>query len=355
MRPHPLRVLVVDDSATARTLLVSLLDADPALTVVGEAAGGREAVRLTQALRPDVITMDVHMPGMDGLEATREIMMTTPTPIVVVTANTRPGDVELSLDVTAAGALMLLEKPGGPASPDFERQRRRMISMVKAMAGVKVVRRWGRAARPDHVPAAAEPLPSARARIVAIAASTGGPAAVQRLLAGLPADFGAPVLLVQHIADGFTPGLVHWLQQGCSLRVKIAQHREQLRPGTVYVAPDAAHLGVFDDRRIQLSEADPIQGFRPSADFLFESVGRAFGPGVAAVILTGMGSDGVAGLRTVRAHGGTVLAQDEASAVVYGMPREAVLAGLVHMAGDVTDIARRVRDIVASEPSHENM
>ena len=344
-----LRVLVVDDSPTARALLVAILESDPAIAVVGEAADGREALRLARGLRPDVITMDVHMPNMDGLEATRHIMTTMPTPIVVVTSRARAADVELSLDVIAAGALMLVEKPEGPQSPEFRMQRDRLLAMVKAMAQVKVVRRWSNNSTPQETPRVTAELPSARPGVLAIGASTGGPAAVQRLLAALPSDFRAPVLVVQHIANGFTPGLVHWLAQSCPLRVKLAEQNELLRPGTVYVAPDDHHLGVAGHQRVQLAATDAIQGFRPSATFLFCSVARAFGARAAAVILTGMGSDGVAGLRDVHDAGGLVLAQDEASAVVYGMPREAVRAGVVHVVGPVEELAKHLRDAVATE------
>jgi two-component system, chemotaxis family, protein-glutamate methylesterase/glutaminase len=357
MSTSSLRVLVVEDSPTARALLVSMLESDPAITVVGEAADGIEAVALTHQLRPDVITMDVHMPNMDGLHATREIMSSVPTPILVVTANARPGDVELSLDVTAAGALMLLEKPVAPQSPAFPEQRQRLVSMVKAMAQVKVVRRWSsghmRRVTPSNVERMTGEMPSARSRIVAIGASTGGPAAVQRLLRALPPTFRAPVLLVQHIADGFTPGLVHWLGQTCPLTVKVAKHRELLRAGTVYVAPDKKHLGVVDDRRVLIADDDAIQGFRPSATFLYGSVARAFGASTAAVILTGMGSDGVDGLRTVRMHGGTVLAQDEASSVVFGMPREAIRAGLADYVGPVDELAKHLQHLAATEKQHD--
>lgn len=345
----PVRVLVVDDSPTARAFLVALLRTDPAIAVVGEAADGEQAVELAHTLRPDVITMDVHMPGMDGLEATSAIMSSVPRPIVVVTSRAGDGDVELSLDVIAAGALMLVEKPEAPSSPNHAAQRDRLLSMVKAMAGVKVVRRWTPVPRVSPGRGATlrrDSLTGPTASIVAIAASTGGPAAVKELLAALPSDLPAPVLLVQHIANGFTHGLVHWLSHSCPLQVKVAEDREALLRGTVYVAPDDYHLGVADERRVQLTQSEPIQGFRPSATHLFHSVARAFGSRVAAVILTGMGSDGVAGLRDVHAAGGLVLAQDESSAVVYGMPREAVHAGVVDASGPPDELARRIANIV---------
>lgn len=340
-------MLVVDDSPTARALLTALLHTDPGIRVVGEASDGAEAVYLTPRLRPDVITMDIHMPNMDGLAATREIMTSVPTPIVVVTSCTGEGNVELSLDAVAAGALMLVEKPEGPASPAHVAQRERLLAMVRAMADVKVVRRWMSA---PPAPVVTRPDTGRRqGSIVAIAASTGGPAAVKRLLACFAADLAVPVLLVQHIAPGFIPGFVHWLGEGLPLRVKVADDGEPLRPATVYVAPDEHHLGVANERHVQLARAEPIQGFRPSATHLFHSVARVFGASSIAVILTGMGSDGIAGLRDVAAAGGLVLAQDEATAVVYGMPREAVRAGLVDMEGPVEALAARIRNIATMQ------
>jgi two-component system, chemotaxis family, protein-glutamate methylesterase/glutaminase len=325
-----IRVLVAEDSMTARTLLVLILGSDPGIEVVGEARDGVEAVEMVQRLRPDVVTMDIHMPRMDGLAATTEIMITAPTPIVIVTAGAFRGEVEDSLDMLEHGALEVLKKPPGPDAPDFATAARRLVWTVKAMSQVKVVRRWRETPARPGLPA--EPaLPGrlgAPARIVAIAASTGGPPALQRLLSGLPAEFSAPILVVQHITPGFAHGLAAWLDSVCGLRVKVAEEGETLARRTVYLAPDDRHLGVSDRRGVMTPAHDPVGGFRPSATFLFESVAHAFGGSALAVVLTGMGVDGVQGLGAVRRRGGRVLAQDEATSVVFGMPGAAIEAGL---------------------------
>jgi two-component system chemotaxis response regulator CheB len=217
------------------------------------------------------------------------------------------------------------------------------------MAQVKVVRRW---APREHVarPPQAQPQRGAAVRLVAMAGSTGGPAALQRILADLPGDFPAPILVVQHIAAGFVHGLAEWLDAGSPLRVKVAEDGEPLQPHVVYLSPDERHLGVSASARIELSGAPPVGGFRPSGSHLFASAGRLYGRAVAAVILTGMGSDGVDGLREVRAAGGTVLAQDEESSVVYGMPRDAVAAGLVDAVLSVNEIGPRLAALAREEP-----
>jgi two-component system chemotaxis response regulator CheB len=339
-----IRVLVADDSPTARALLVGVLASDPGIEVVGEAHDGAEAIRLAERLRPDLITMDIHMPGVDGIGATRQIMARLPTPILIVTsANSQ--DVELSLDATAAGALLVVEKPGAPTSPRFPVQSRRLLSMVKAMAAVKVVRRWEAAARKSievRVPAP----PRVPAKVVAIAASTGGPAALKQILNALPSDFPVPMLLVQHIADGFTTGLVHWLGSESNVAVEVAEDGALPRPATLYVAPHNRHLALAAAGRLEISSSPAIGGFRPSADRLFESVGSACGARAVAVILTGMGVDGVSGLESVRRNRGYVIAQDEATSVVWGMPGEAARRGLVDVVLPLGDIAAALTRLV---------
>ena len=219
--------------------------------------------------------------------------------------------------------------------------------MAKAMAQVKVVRRWG----PRLAPVAPAPLrraPRSPARLIAVAVSTGGPTALQQILTELPGDFPVPILVVQHIATGFVGGLATWLDGACSLRVKVAEQGEPLAKRTVFLAPDDRHLGVSGDGRVALADAPPLGGFRPSGTYLFESVARAYGASGAAVILTGMGSDGVQGLRAVKAAGGQVVAQDEATSVVYGMPREAAMAGLVDDVLPLGAVAARLVELVAA-------
>jgi len=335
-----IRVLVADDSPTARALIAAILGSDPEIEVVGEARDGVEAVDLTGRLRPDLVTMDIQMPRLDGLAATLEIMITAPTPIVIVTAGLRPGEAGGPLDMLDHGALDVLRKPRGPGSPGFGAAAGRLVATVKAMARVKVVRRWRAGpTRPEPSP---PPGPRPRSRVVAIAASTGGPGALRRVLSGLPPGFSAPVLVVQHITPGFVAGLAGWLDGACPLHVKLAEDGEPLAPRTAYLAPDGRHLGVSADRRAALCRSDPVDGFRPSATTLFESVARAYGPSALGVILTGMGHDGVRGLRALRRAGGRIIAQDESSSIVFGMPGAAIDAGLADAVLPVDAIAARL-------------
>ena len=331
------RVVLADDSATARELLRAILQHDGDIRVVGEATDGGAAVSLVTRERPDLVVMDVHMPVMDGLQATKEIMMRAPTPIIIVSAVTQR-DVDLSLSATQAGALLALPKPEAPGSPRFQRAADELRSMVRAMAQVKVVRHWSPGTPRGDIARPREPI--RRPSLVAIAASTGGPAALRRLLIDIPRGFPAPILIVQHIARDFTAGFVEWLAGSCALPIALAADGEPLAPGRVFVAPDDTHLGVTADGRAQLSKAPPIGGFRPSANYLFESAARAVGPRLLAIVLTGMGSDGAEGLVAARRAGAYVIAQDEASSVVYGMAGEAVGRGAVDTVASLDGIAR---------------
>ena len=344
-----IRVLVVDDSPTVRSLLVAMMNGDQGLEVVGEASDGRKGVALTKKLKPDVITMDIQMPVMDGFQATKEIMISTPTPIVIVSGHVDIRELTVSMQALSAGALSVLAKPAGPTNPNYGVHQKALLDTVKKMAGVKVVRHWrekGIKPKPAHLRHIPAPPPGISREVVAIAISTGGPGALQQLLTTLPRDFPAPILVVQHIAVGFVEGLVSWLDSVSSLRVKAAEDGEDLLNSTVYVAPSGFHLGVCKRGRVLLSEESPIGGFRPSGTFLFDSVASVFGQSAVCVIMTGMGQDGVAGLAAVREAGGRIVAQDEASSVVFGMPGAAIEAGLVDvvlpLATIVTQLATQV-------------
>jgi two-component system chemotaxis response regulator CheB len=321
--------------------MVHILKEDREIEVVAEAADGHEAVALTAKCQPDVVVMDVMMPTMNGLEATRTIMAETPTPIVLVTASYDPED-SRSFDALQAGALVLLAKPPGPQASTFGQEAAVFRMTVKLMAEVKLVRR--RADRPPK-PAPGPPPASTAIRgraveIVAIAASTGGPAALATILGALPATTPVPILVVQHITAGFHQGLVDWLGSVSRLDVRLAANGAPLRGGQVLVAPADSHLGVDARGRASLSADPPISGHRPSATYLFRSVAKRYGSGAVGTILTGMGDDGVAGLRTLKEAGGRVLAQDEATSVVYGMPREAAVLGVVDQVLPLGEVAR---------------
>lgn len=325
-----LRVLVVEDSAVMRHLLVHIVNGDSGMEVVGEASDGREAVALAGRLRPDVILMDIILPGMDGLAATQAIMHEFPTPIVLITAAYDPRN--KTFEALASGALTVLSKPQGPGTHGFADEVGNLAITLKLMAQVKVVRRRrSRQARAtsslSRAPRTATGLQLIEA--VAIAASTGGPAALATVLAALPESTPVPILVVQHITPGFHDGLVTWLNGVTPLSVRLAEHGAWLRFGEVLIAPPGRHLGVSRKSRVDLSLDAPIGGHRPSATYLFESMTRAYGGRALGVILTGMGDDGVAGLRTLKGAGGVVMAQDQATSVVYGMPREAAVLGVV--------------------------
>jgi two-component system chemotaxis response regulator CheB len=346
-----IRVLVAEDSATVRELLVQILRSDPEMQVVGEAKNGIEALALTKRLRPDVVTMDIRMPLMDGFEATKQIMVEAPTPIVIVSASVDGREVEVSMHALRVGALTVIAKPEGPASPEFAELSRRFLATVKSMSQVKVVRHWPEraAARVVAGPATLAAEPKARARVVAVAASTGGPAALCQVLSQLPADFAAPVLVVQHIAQGFLGGFAAWLNTCVSLQVKVAESGALPLPHAVYLPPDDHHLGLDRSGKLLVSSAPPMGGFRPSASFLFESVAAACGDGTLAVVLTGMGQDGLEGLHAVRRAGGQIVVQDEETSIVFGMPGAAARAGLADAVLPLKEIATRVIRSVRSE------
>lgn len=329
------RVLVADDSTTARRLLVEVCERDPAISVVGEAADGAQAVELARRLRPSLIVMDIHMPVLDGLEATKQIMREAPTPIIVVTSGTAASDVEVGLSAVRQGALTVLQKPLGPSAPDFDASASHLVAMVKALADVKVIRHRSRDPEPRT-------QGGDRVELIAVAASTGGPPALCGFLQALPADLPVPVVVVQHIVEGFLPGLVQWLRAEVPFTVCEAVPGQRLQPGTVYLAGDGGHLEVDARLRVRSTFGAPVSGFRPSASVLFESAARSLGPRVMAVVLTGMGDDGLTGARAVHSAGGRVLAQDEGSSVVHGMPGVVVKAGLAHVVGPVQELAAAV-------------
>ncbi|HLV60841.1 MAG TPA: chemotaxis protein CheB [Fredinandcohnia sp.] len=328
------RVLVADDSPIVRDILVDALGRAGDLEVVGTAESGDEAAALTAKLRPDVITMDLQMPGSDGFAGIARIMAENPTPILVLSADREEvkGFRALSL-----GALDLLEKPPLEKLDGFAKE---LASRLRLLATVPVIRHpWGLRER--------TPLPprprTARPRVVVLGASIGGPGALAQILRGLPANFPTPIALVQHMADGFTTAFTRWLGQELALRVREAEEGMELEPGTVYVAPDDHHLRIRDGR-VSLGTDEPQHGFRPSVSALFHSAAACYGARSVGVLLTGMGMDGADGLAAIRQAGGLTIAQDEATSAVFGMPRAAIEIGAAERVLPLGAISDAIRE-----------
>jgi two-component system chemotaxis response regulator CheB len=321
-----IKVLVVDDLPVVREFISHILESDPEIQVIGTACNGEEAVKAVREKRPDVVTMDVHMPKMDGLEATRIIMETTPVPIIIVSGSFDPREVSMSFRAVEAGAVAFVAKPTGSGHLDHENNVKELLKNVKAMAGVRVVRRWPRPASQEQgrVPQKMQAgYQTAEIRLVAIGASTGGPVVIQQILASLSWEFPASVLIVQHMANGFTTGFVDWLAQSSAIPVKLAVHGEPLHPGCAYVAPDGCNLLVEQEGRITLRKGDGNNGHCPSVSRLFSSVAEVYGGAAVGILLTGMGKDGAEELLQMKERGAVTMAQDKESSIVYGMPGEA--------------------------------
>jgi len=322
------RVLVVEDSITVRKHLVEVLGEDPGIDVIGEAENGMRGIMLCQTLRPDVVTVDMMMPLMSGLAATEYIMAHCATPILIVSASTNRGEIFKTFEALAAGAVDVIEKPTGDGFDDG--WRRHFVSTVKLVSRIKVITHLnGRLAAQLRVQTPSPVLPVATrngCQVVAIGASTGGPAAILDILRRLPPQYPIPILLVVHIGEPFGAAFAEWLDGQAPLRVAYAREGEPVGSahGQVIMAPPDRHLLVRDGR-LRLTSDPERHSCRPSVDVLFESVAREFGAQSAACLLTGMGRDGAAGLLAIRHAGGFTMAQDEATSVVYGMPREAVL------------------------------
>lgn len=323
-----IKVLIVEDSPVIAEFLKGVLETDPDVTVVGIVAAGEQALDAVTRTRPDVITMDFHLPGINGLDATRTIMEVQPTPIVIVSGSTAPDEITRTFRAVEAGALAVLPRPRGLDDPDYERSAQEFVTTVKLMSEVKVVKRWPpraqRGAVSPHLRLPRVAATTTPVQVVALGASTGGPMVLETLLARLPPDFPAPLLIVQHIAPGFVLGFAEWLTQATGFPVRVAQPGEHALPGRAYVAPDGFQMGVGLGPRIVLKQDVPENELRPSVSYLFRSVAEVYGRKAVGVLLTGMGKDGAAELKLMKERGATTLVQDPETAVVAGMPAEAI-------------------------------
>ncbi|MCE1201496.1 MAG: chemotaxis-specific protein-glutamate methyltransferase CheB [Bacteroidia bacterium] len=323
-----IRVLIVDDRIVVRNLLAWIIEREPGMTVAGIARNGEEAVRQTALLNPDVVSMDIEMPQMNGIEATKRLMEQSPVPIVIASSRYKPGETALSMEVLAAGAVAIVEKPAGPGHLDHERQSRHFIRTLRAMAGVKVIRRrqLGKQSELSFQGNVNEKLSKAKEgtyRILVIGASAGGPEGVQIILKRLPPSFPLPVAVVQHIDLRFAEGYCHWLSETTGKEVHIVNAHTEMLPGKVYLTAIPRHLVIVSKELIGVSDDLPAGGHKPAVARLFSSAYEAFGGDVIAVLLSGMGRDGAAELKQLRDAGAYTIIQDEQSCLVFGMPGEA--------------------------------
>lgn len=349
-------VMIVEDSTVVRLLLEEIISNDPRLMVAASVPDAESALRLLPSVRPDVISLDVRLPGMNGLEATRRIMEIQPTPIVIVSASVEAEDLKISMNALRAGALAVVEKPTAPTSEQYAIMAERLCRQLAIMSEVVVIRQRGlRSPLMSREPAAdalLTPLPArvplGGYRALGIVASTGGPNAVSLVLQALGKDYRLPILLVQHITPSFLDGFVAWLTDTSPFRVKIGQQDEVPSPGHVYVPPRDRHLELVGSR-LHVSEAPPECSQRPSGSVLLRSMGRSLGSRALASILTGMGEDGAEGIKAIFDAGGYTIAEDRSTAVVYGMPAAAVRLRAVSEQLPLPEIGRRLREVTQLE------
>jgi two-component system chemotaxis response regulator CheB len=338
----PVRVLIVDDSAVVREHLRRIISADPRLEVAGIASTGEEAVEMVERVAPDVISMDIHLPGIQGFEATRRIMTLRPTPIVVV-SGIDMAEVNLSMEALRSGALAVVEKPVAATHDAFNALASRLCTQLALMSEVKVVRQRDLTPRKTLLSPSGG-LATAAGNgyaLVGIGASTGGPNAVMQVLNGLGRDFPLPVAVVQHMTPGFVGGFSEWLATVTPFPVSVVRARTKLEGGRVYVAPSGCHLAL-DGLTARIEDTPPVGNHRPSASVLFSSMARTSGHSAIGVILTGMGEDGASGLRELKAAGGFTIAEAESTAIVYGMPAAAVRMGAVSETLPLGEIGQRI-------------
>ena len=339
-----INVLIVDDSLTTQHIISSILTSDPEIRVIGVVHDGIEAMEFLRTNKPDVITMDLHMPRMSGVEVTRQIMQTKPVPIVIVSAFFEPENKELAFQLMEAGAVAAIDKPRG-SEQQYSESANKLIQLVKNMSEVKLVTRRSslsrsaeKKAEPSQQPrpsttltslTPSTPVPSASAQIsiIGIGASTGGPPVLRQILSELEVDFPVPIVVIQHIAAGFLDGLIDWLSKSTKLKVLTAQQGMVLEPGYIYFAPNDFQMTVSKDMRAVLSKSESEHGLRPSVSCLFRSLAENFGPAAVGILLTGMGTDGSPELKLMKNKGAITLAQDEQSSIVFGMPGEAIRIG----------------------------
>jgi two-component system chemotaxis response regulator CheB len=339
MKSNPgrkINVLVVDDSALIRTFLVNILESDPYVNVIGTAKNGHEALDFIKIQVPDVISMDIYMPSMDGFETTRIIMQTNPIPIAIVSGHYEVGEVAKTFRSLEVGAVAILPRPKGPGDPEHERSAADFIRTMKTISEVKLVKRYfhGPSVLPENhlrnEPFTKTEIPgfsSGHIQVIAIGASAGGPIVLNEILRNISDRLPVPIFIVQHIDHSFTHGFADWLTQASGKKIIVARENMQPQPGKIYIPESDHQMGIRPDGNITVNKESPQNGFRPSVGYLFRSVLRVFGNRALSVLLTGMGSDGAQEMKLLKDAGSITIAQDKASSLVFGMPGEAIRLG----------------------------
>ncbi len=324
-----IKVLIVDDSPVMLELLRETLSADPKIKIIGFAENGQQAFEFVEKEKPDVITMDVNMPVMNGLDATRKIMENYPTPIIIVSANFSPTDIKKTFMAFEFGAVSVSEKPRNYGTPEYDRIAKQLCQNIKLMSEIKVVKRVAKNKQIIAPKTFAETREtsfddSGKIDFIAIGTSTGGPVVLEKILSGLKSDFSIPILIVQHIAKGFTKGLVDWLNNNSKVKVVVGESSQKIEPAHCYVAPDDRHMTLDSNLRIRLNSNPPEYSLRPAVSAMFRSIAENKLKNCVSILLTGMGRDGAAELKMIKDIGAVTIAQNEESSTVFGMPGEAV-------------------------------
>ena len=342
-----IRVLIVDDSGLIREILKKMLETDPLIQVVGMAENGERAIELVQKLKPDVVTMDINMPVMDGFRATEHIMAYCPTPILILSFIIDKEGIYTTFNALAAGAVDVMEKPSGLESKVWNKLGDVLVQKVKLVSKVKVITHVkGRIRKVlKHKESVSLSSPN-KYEIIGIGASTGGPSVVMQILKNIPSDYNLGILVVQHMAEGFIDGFRNWLGDACKVKVKLAQEGEKIEKGQVLIAPDGFHTIVRNRTSVGLISGNPVNSVKPSVDILFNSIADVYGESAVGILLTGMGVDGAVGLKHIKDKGGITIAQSENSCAVFGMPKAAIEKGAVSKCLPVEDIIRTLKGIV---------
>jgi two-component system, chemotaxis family, protein-glutamate methylesterase/glutaminase len=337
-----IRVLVVDDSPLMCKIITRILNCDPKILVAGVAMNGKEAIELVPGLKPDIITMDIDMPVMDGFETTKQIMAYHPLPVLIVSSAVFKSGMDKVFKAISHGAVDVIDKSTLEFAGD-KMSGEALIAKIKFLTGVRVMPPLrGRFRFEKPIAPLSGPGEAVKKKIVGLVTSTGGPQALVEILRRLPKDFSCGIVIVQHITNGFLAGLVDWLGKECKITVKVGEPLEEIRPGVAYIAPDNVHMRVEEGGRITLSDEPAYGGHRPSGDVLLESVARTYGKGSVAAILTGMGRDGAMGMKAIKQRNGKTIAQNEKSCVIYGMPQAAIEMNIIDKVLPLEKIAEEI-------------